>query len=124
MQAPMITFTEKAINQIKLMLANDYTLEGKTFRLIIGGKECDGFRYQTGFADRHPDDHLFSINNDEQNPSFLIDPFTLFYFESGGEVDFQFDPEGQSDGFVVTNFQEHKHKGKFFRNKPELVPGQ
>ncbi len=61
-----IFLTEAAFMQAHTMLEHDYTLEGLQFRLKIGGKGCDGFTYETGFSEKHEDDHVLEFNS-EQN---------------------------------------------------------
>ena len=45
-----VELTEAAFEQIRLIKSNDFTLDGHSFRLKIGGKGCDGFTYDTGFS--------------------------------------------------------------------------
>ena len=40
--------TQKAIDEIRLILENDFTIKGKFLRVQITGKECDGFTYSVG----------------------------------------------------------------------------
>ena len=40
-----IFVTDSAVRQIQLMQENDYTLEGHSFRIKIGGKGCEGFTH-------------------------------------------------------------------------------
>ena len=52
--------TSEALVQIALIHEHDYTVTDKVFRLKIDGKECDGFRYFTGFTEKDPSDLTLS----------------------------------------------------------------
>jgi len=41
-KAPIVEFTDSAVSQLKLILENDYTLEGKFLRLVVATKGCSG----------------------------------------------------------------------------------
>lgn len=117
---PTITLTERAMGQLILMLENDFTLSGKYFRIVISGKGCDGFTYSVGFTDRKEDDFLIRVTNDE-DLEVIIDPFAAFYL---GEtvVDYVQDFENNNEGFTVTNLDQKKYHGKFWRKDKTLVP--
>jgi Fe-S cluster assembly iron-binding protein IscA len=104
------------------MLENDPTLEDTYFRVLIGGKGCDGFTYQTGFTEKNPDDQLIAVDSEFGAFDYLMDPFTEFYFQSGGEIDYIQNVKTGEEGFVVTNNQENLHQGKFFKDQDHLVP--
>ena len=118
-----ILITDSAVRQIQLMQENDYTLEGLSFRIKIGGKGCGGFTYDTGFSERHSDDLVVK----QQFPliglelTLLIDPFTAFYTQTF-TLDYMLDLGNNEEGFIVTNAQDGQHKGKFFKDTSKLPP--
>jgi Fe-S cluster assembly iron-binding protein IscA len=118
-----LTITDSAIRQIQLMELNDYTLEGLTFRIKIGGKGCGGFTYDTGFSEKHADDivierHFPLIN---YHMKILIDPFSAFYTQAF-TLDYMLDTGNNEEGFIVTNAADGAHKGKFFKDESKLPP--
>ena len=116
---PTVTLTQRAVEQLSLMIENDFTLAGKYFRLLISGKGCEGFTYSVGFTDKKEDDVLVQITN-EQDLEVLVDPFAAFYL---GEtvVDYILDIENNNEGFTVTNLDQKKYFGKFWRKREDLV---
>lgn len=115
--------TDGAVRQIQLMQDNDYTLEGMSFRIKIGGKGCGGFTYDTGFSEKHPDDLVivqsFSVINFDL--TILIDPFTAYYTQSS-TLDYLLDESSNEEGFILTNAADGQHKGKFFKDTTKLPP--
>lgn len=115
--------SDSAVRQIQLMQENDYTLDGLSFRIKIGGKGCGGFTYDTGFSEFHQDDLV--IEKDYPLINFklkvLIDPFTAFY-TMDSTLDYLLDPANNEEGFVVTNAADGDHKGKFFKDESKLPP--
>ncbi len=111
-----LEITVEAKNQLSLMIQNDYTLKDQFFRIQIGGKECHGFTYKLGFTTTDPAD----LQLDFSDFTVLIDPFTAFYTQHA-KLDYQFNDLGE-DGFILTNFQEKDHKGKFFKDTSKLPP--
>lgn len=114
-----IQLSKAAFDQIKLIKANDYTLDGMSFRLKIGGKGCDGFTYDTGFSAPHEDDIVLSFESLE----LLLDPFTAYYCKEGS-LDFLLNPKTNEDGFVFINFNEEKYHGKFFKDESMAPPSE
>jgi iron-sulfur cluster insertion protein len=110
-----IVFTTQALQQIQLMIENDYTIEGKILRLTISGKECDGFVYDLGFTESVTDDVISTHQLDRFSFSLARDPFTAHYFKHG-DIDFKLDIENNSDGFVINNHEQHNYQGKFFKD--------
>ncbi len=111
-----IQLTDSAIAQIKLIKENDFTIEPEyMFRLKIGGKGCDGFTYETGFSEVLDDD----IRYEFKDLTIVIDSFTAFYFKNGS-IDFVNDVENNTDGFVIVNFDEKNHVGKFFKDETKV----
>ncbi|MDH5580743.1 MAG: hypothetical protein OEY33_02475 [Bdellovibrionales bacterium] len=113
----MVKITPTAYDQLQLILTNDFTLEGKSLRISIQGKECDGFVYAIGFDYQKPGDKLYKAN--ELN--IIIDPFADFYLKNF-IIDFATDYEADQEGFVVENLEQEKYHGKFWREYPELAP--
>lgn len=116
-----IHFTDSALSQIQLMLEHDFTIKDKVFRITIGGKECNGFTYQTGFDSPHDDDIVLLLQSSKKATIEVhMDPFTANYFHSG-VVDYKIDLESNTDGFVVSNDSEELYHGKFFKDE-SLLP--
>ena len=115
--------SDSAVRQIQLMQENDYTLEGLSFRIKIGGKGCGGFTYDTGFSEFHADDLVIEADYPLINYKLkvLIDPFTAFY-TMDSTLDYLLDPTNNEEGFVVTNAADGEHKGKFFKDESKLPP--
>lgn len=118
-----INLSDAALRQIKLIEENDFTLEGKTFRLKIGGKGCDGFTYEMGFDLKTSDDQVLSYSSNYGEVSLLVDSFTAHYCKEG-HLDFLFNPKTLEDGFVFINNNEDKYVGKFFKDESMLPEGQ
>lgn len=118
---PVIMFTERAIEQLKLIIENDFTLAGKYFRIVVSGKGCEGFTYAAGFTDLQEDDFLIRIANSEEEIFVVIDPFASFYLQEAS-VDFIQDFTKDAEGFVITNHSQSEFKGKFWRQSPEKTP--
>jgi iron-sulfur cluster insertion protein len=115
--------TDSAIQQIRLMELNDFTLEGLKFRIKIGGKGCGGFTYDTGFSEKHEDDLVITLSYPTINYelTILIDPFTAFYTQEA-TLDYLLDTTSNEEGFVITNAREGDHRGKFFKDTSKLPP--
>lgn len=115
--------TDSAVRQIQLMQDNDYTLEGLSFRIKIGGKGCEGFTYDTGFSELHPDDLVVKQKYDLINfeLTVLIDPFTAFYTQEV-TLDYLLDTTNNEEGFIVNNAADGQHRGKFFKDEGRLPP--
>ncbi len=115
--------TDSAVRQIQVMQENDYTLEGLSFRIKIGGKGCEGFTYDTGFSERHVDDLV--IEQDfpliKFHLTILMDPFTAFYTQEL-TLDYLLDTTNNEEGFIVNNAADGQHRGKFFKDDGLLPP--
>ncbi len=118
---PVVYFTERAQEQLELILNNDFTLAGKYFRILVSGKGCDGFTYSAGFTDIKDDDFQVKIENGDGEITILLDPFAAFYLQETS-VDFIQDFEKDIEGFVITNHLQKKYSGKFWRKSPEKTP--
>lgn len=118
-----LTITDSAIRQIQLMEMNDYTLEGLSFRIKIGGKGCGGFTYDTGFSEPHSDDLVIErfIPLINYRMKILIDPFTAYYTQVA-TLDYMLDTGNNEEGFILTNAADGAHKGKFFKDESKLPP--
>ncbi|MBC7427077.1 MAG: hypothetical protein H7336_00605 [Bacteriovorax sp.] len=118
---PVIMFTERALEQLKLIIDNDFTLAGKYFRVVVSGKGCEGFTYAAGFTDLQVDDFQVRIANTRDEIYVVIDPFAAFYLQEAS-VDFIQDFTADAEGFVVTNHSQGEFKGKFWRGSKEKTP--
>jgi len=118
---PVIMFTKRALEQLKLIIENDFTLAGKYFRLLISGEGCEGFTYSAGFTDLQEDDFEVKIANADEEIRILIDPFAAFYMQECS-VDYIQDFTQDAEGFVVTNHSQSEFKGKFWKGSPEKTP--
>lgn len=120
--APTIMFTERAYQQLVLILENDFTLAGKYFRIGISGKGCDGFTYSVMFTDLQDEDFLVEIfNHKEDDLQVVLDPFAAFYLTEA-TVDFIQDFDQDAEGFVVTNHYQKNFQGKFFNKEGAKLP--
>lgn len=119
---PKLEISAAALAQIDLIQRHDYTLEGMSFRVKIGGKGCDGFTYQLGFSAPLRDDIVlrFATPSESRPVEVRMDPFTAYYTQAAG-LDYRVDPETQDEGFVLTNHQQALFRGKFFKDE-SLVP--
>ena len=117
---PEVFLSDFAKSQLSLILENDFTLKGKYLRVLISGKGCDGFTYSIGFADFHQDDLNIPVKNDD-NLEVIMDPFTAFYLRET-HIDYVQDLKNGDEGFVVTNKDQKKYHGKFWRKDDSLVP--
>jgi Fe-S cluster assembly iron-binding protein IscA len=115
--------TDSAVRQIQLMQENDYTLEGLKFRIKIGGKGCEGFTYDTGFSEPHPDDLVVTLKYPSigYQLEILMDPFTAYYTQES-TLDYLLDPNSNEEGFVLNNSAQGQHRGKFFKDESKLPP--
>jgi len=88
-----IKFTDKAINQINLLLSSKE--KGSFFRIAIKGGGCSGFQYDFSFDKSQNDDDLCQEN-------ILIDKNSADLLK-GSEVDFVKELIG--DSFKINNPQ-------------------
>lgn len=117
-----INLSDAALRQIKLIEENDYTLQGKSFRLKIGGKGCDGFTYEMGFDDSKEDDLCLIYPSQYGEIKLILDPFTSHYCKEG-HLDFLFNAKTNEDGFIFINDNEANYVGKFFKDE-SMLPGE
>ena len=116
-KTPNINLTEDAASQIRLSLENDPYTFGKDFRIHVSGKGCDGFSYQALFDQKTPDDIIIKLDG----ITIIMAPFTAYYSQNL-EVDYIFDEVNELEGFEIKNLNQKMFSGKFWREKPELVP--
>jgi iron-sulfur cluster assembly protein len=94
----MITVTEKAVNEIKRIQANDPTAKDTSLRVMVVGGGCSGMSYKLGF-DNQPaaaNDKVY----EKDGIKIIIDPKSFLYL-SGTELDFTDGLNGT--GFVFKN---------------------
>jgi len=121
---PEVTLSDQALNQLKLIIENDFTLKGKYLRLLISGKGCDGFNYSVGFTDWNQDDILIRPQNIDPHTfdfELIMDPFTAFYLQKCS-VDYIEDFANNNEGFVVINKNQKQFSGKFWKKDEQKVP--
>ncbi len=119
---PSIEFTARALQEIQLIIENDFTLRGRYFRILISGKGCDGFNYSTGFTEYHEDDFLIKIkNNIHMDLQIIIDPFAAFYLQKT-RIDFIQNFKNNTEGFTVINKNQNEFSGKFWKEFSEKTP--
>ena len=107
-----IQISDEALSQLRLIKENDFTVAGKVLRLSIGGKGCDGFTYQLGFTHSTEND----VTVDLGNLILHLDPLVATYCKEG-HIEYFFDFETDTDGFAFINKNQHKYKGKFFKDE-------
>jgi iron-sulfur cluster assembly protein len=91
-----VQFTKGAISEIKRLMVEDASAQGKMLRVGVKGGGCSGMTYVLNFDARNPQD----IQYDLDDFSFIMDPSHEMYL-FGMEVHF----EGglNSRGFTFTN---------------------
>lgn len=105
-----IVLTEKALEKA-LELRNDYkNYQGKSLRLYLDGKGCDGFYYGVCFDYPSKQDLHFK----HADLDLVVDPDS-FEFCYGSTITWVDDQRGQ--GFLVENPNQAYYRGKFFKKK-------
>lgn len=120
-KVPTIHFTARALQEVKLILANDPIARGKFLRVAITGKGCSGFTYSVGFDSKRDDDFFIPVASDQEDITLALDPFSAHYLQEA-TVDFLQDFEQDVEGFIVNNHQQEDYAGKFWRKDPDLTP--
>jgi iron-sulfur cluster insertion protein len=122
-EMPKIYFTKRAYSQLKLIQDNDYTLQGKVFRILISGKGCDGFHYSAGFTLPKEDDLTVQAHVEENGPTITLhmDLFAAFYTPECS-VDFIQDFTQDAEGFVIVNHIGDNFAGKFWKKDQQRIP--
>lgn len=114
-----LQITKEALIQIYTIKKNDFTLESCEFRIRIDGKGCAGFTYDLGFSKVLDDDYCLEIPTKSGSMRVIMDPFTNFYVQ---DAKLSFEKSDTDDiGFVLENFNEKNHEGKFFKDE-SLLP--
>lgn len=91
----MITLTQRAVAQIKL-LAQEKATDGQILRLFVEAGGCSGLEYGMSFDCPKEEDHVL----EDQGIQFVMDPTSLEYMQ-GSEVDFDDGLNGK--GFDIKN---------------------
>ena len=118
-EKPRVQVESEALEQLRLIVANDFTVEGKSLRIFVSGKGCGGFDYGVGFDGVRDDDFVVSVEG--LAVDVVVDPFCAYYL-GHCRLDYVFDSAGDEEGFVVTSSGQDKFKGKFWRKDTSLVP--
>jgi len=118
---PQLRLTERARLQLQLILDNDFTLINKKLRILISGKECDGFTYSLGFTEEVQGDFVVPFENTLTDVEVYIDPFSAHYIPAA-TIDFIQDFAQDAEGFVLINHQQKLHHGKFWQQAPHTIP--
>lgn len=94
----MVTVTDKAVEKIKTLLADQDGGESAASGLRVGvrGGGCSGFEYSLAFDEQRDDDQVFEANG----VKVLIDSMSLTFVD-GSEVDYVESLQGA--GFAVNN---------------------
>jgi iron-sulfur cluster assembly protein len=89
-----ITMTDKALKELKRIMATDPTAQNAAIRVMVVGGGCSGMSYKLGFENQPPapNDKVF----ERDGVKILVDSKSLLYL-SGTELDF-------SDGLTGTGF--------------------
>ncbi|MDA9189505.1 iron-sulfur cluster assembly accessory protein [bacterium] len=118
LEAPNIEISDFALSQIKLFKDNEHLGTDKEFRIAISGKGCDGFDYSCYFSPLQEDDFILELSN---RCLVYIDPFSATYLKNVS-IDFVFDHENNSEGFVIKNPDQKNYNGKFWKKTDEFNP--
>lgn len=94
----MIEVTEKAVKEIKRIIATDPDAEGSNLRVMVTGGGCSGMSYKLGFDKKEvvPSDKVF----EKDGVKIIIDAKSFLYL-SGTSLDFTDGLNGT--GFVFQN---------------------
>ena len=95
---------------VELRQANEQ-YAGKSLRLYLDGKGCDGFYYGVSFDKKAKDD--FSLQVDDLE--IIIDEES-YYFCSGSTITWLVHKE-LGEGFLVENPEHRRFRGKFYKGK-------
>ena len=107
-----ISFSEEAITNAMELRENNPVWQGKSLRLYIEGKGCDGFYYGVCFDEAKPGDLRFTQSLNHETIDLLVDSDTLKFTE-GSTIIWVDDERGK--GFLVENPNHRKFRGKFFK---------
>lgn len=130
---PKISMSSDAISQILLIIENDFTASNKYLRVTIDGKGCDGFKYAVGMDFLNETDFQININYpknihtliNKETPvdsiKIIMDPFAAYYLQEF-QIDYQFNPSTDEEGFIINNKNQNIYEGKFWRKDQTKVP--
>ncbi|AFP85899.1 hypothetical protein A35E_00622 [secondary endosymbiont of Heteropsylla cubana] len=92
----LLQFSDSAVKQVKILIANEDNPNLKLRVYIIGGG-CSGFQYAFTF-----DDHVYEddVTIEKEGVILVVDPMSLQYL-IGGSIDYVEKLEGSR--FIVTN---------------------
>ncbi len=92
----ILTLTESAASQVKLLYTNDPESAGKSLRVYVEAGGCSGMQYGMVFDEKREDD----LESDFFGVSVVVDPFSANYLR-GTVVDFVDSLNG--GGFKISN---------------------
>ncbi len=92
----VVSLTENAALQVKLLLADEKGNAGKTLRVFVESGGCSGMQYGLVFDEKRDDD----FTAESYGVSVLVDPFSANYLR-GSVVDFKDELNG--GGFKISN---------------------
>ncbi len=94
----MISITDKAIEQIKIISKTDNPDGSKGLRLAVTGGGCSGLSYKIEFSDKKERDNVLNFNG----VNVFIDPKSLIYLK-GIVLDFKDGLNGKGFSFDNPN---------------------
>jgi len=103
-----IVLTAAAVEAAKNQYATNAEHTGKSLRLYLDGKGCDGFFYGVTFDQAEATDLHFL----QHDIDVIVDPETI-EFVHGSTIDWVDDERGR--GFLVDNPRHSKFRGKFYK---------
>ena len=105
-----VVFTDEAVAAALDLQAKSPEYQDLSVRLYIDGKGCDGFYYGVTFDKPSDEDLKFEV----KGLQVIVDNETLKYIR-GSEISWANDERGT--GFLVSNPNHKKFKGKFFKRE-------
>lgn len=96
MQTELIQITDKALQQIQAIFANEKPSETNGLRLAVVGGGCSGLSYKIEFSEQKDKDNVLTFGE----VKVLIDPKSVIYLK-GITLDFKDGLNGK--GFVFEN---------------------
>lgn len=94
----IVTITDKAIEQIKVIASKENPDGSKGLRLAVTGGGCSGLSYKIEFSDQKDKDNVFNF----QDVKVLIDPKSVIYLK-GIVLDFKDGLNGKGFSFDNPN---------------------
>lgn len=105
-----ISLDPLALEKAKELNRDFRQYQGKSLRLYLDGKGCDGFYY--GVAFDYPDEN--DLHFPQSDIDLIIDPDSYEFCE-GSVITWVDDERGQ--GFLVNNPNHRKFRGKFYKRR-------